>query len=339
MTTTQEPAPPPPTWHISAAVNASLDRVMADDPKVICLGEDIADPIGGVWKSFAGLSTRYGSQRVRNTPISEQAIVGAAIGASMAGYRVVAEIMFFDFVAVCLDQLANHAAKLRYMSGGVTSVPITICTSVGSGRFGAQHTQSLEAWLMHVPGIKVVYPSTPADAAGLMTTCVLDDDPCVFVQHSGIMFRRTPVPESSPPVPLGTSDVKREGSDVSIITYGSSVADALAAAEVVAGEGIGVEVVDLRSLVPLDTEGILASVAKTKRAIVLHAATEFCGPGAEIASIITENLFGELEAPVRRLGAEYVPVPFAVELDPFPTRDLVVESIRSVAASTGPRRG
>jgi acetoin:2,6-dichlorophenolindophenol oxidoreductase subunit beta len=332
MTTANEQVAAPARWHISSAVNSALDQAMSDDPKVICMGEDIADPIGGVWKTFAGLSTRYGPQRVRNTPISEQAIVGAAIGASMAGYRVVAEIMFFDFVAVCLDQLANHAAKLRYMSGGVSSVPITICTSVGSGRFGAQHTQSLEAWLMHVPGIKVVYPSTPADAAGLMTTCVQDDDPCLFIQHSGIMFRRTEVPEDQVPIPLGRCDVKREGSDLSIITYGSSVADALGVADAMAAEGISVEVVDLRSLMPLDTEGILESVAKTKRAIVLHAATQFCGPGAEIASIISENLFGELLAPVRRLGAQYVPVPFAVELNPFPTKDLVIESVRSLVA-------
>lgn len=321
---------PAPKWHISGAVNRALNEAMASDPKVIAVGEDIADPIGGVWRTFAGLSTSYGDRRVRNTPISEQAIIGAAIGASMAGYRVVAEIMFFDFVAVCLDQIANHAAKLRYMSGGVSSVPITICTTIGSGRFGAQHTQSLEAWLMHVPGVKVVYPSTPEDALGLMTTCIFDDDPCLFVQHSGTMFKRSEVPEVLTPVPLGAARVARAGSDVSIITYGSAVRAALGAAEALETEGISTEIVDLRSLVPLDVDGILASVARTKRALVLHDATEFCGPGAEIAALIAERLFGELRAPVRRLGAKYAPVPFAPELNPFPTHESITESVRAL---------
>src|SRR6185437_13694918 len=256
------------------------------------------DPIGGVWRTFAGLSTTYGTDRVRNTPISEQAIVGTAIGAALAGYRVVADIMFFDFIAVCLDQLANHAAKLRYMSGGVSGVPITVTTTVGSGRFGAQHTQSLEAWLMHTPGVKVVYPTTPEDAAGLMTTCIDDDDPCLFIQHSGTMFKKSPkAPSAAPPegpaaVPLGVADVKRVGTDVSIIAYGVAVRDALRAADTLAGEGISAEVVDLRSLVPLDVDGILASVAKTRRAVVVHAATRFCGPGAEIAAVIGAEQLG-----------------------------------------------
>jgi pyruvate/2-oxoglutarate/acetoin dehydrogenase E1 component len=327
--TTTEAAPA--KWHISGAINGALTQAMESDLKVIALGEDIADPIGGVWRTFAGLSTTFGTDRVRNTPISEQAIVGAAIGAALAGYRVVAEIMFFDFVAVCLDQIANHAAKLRYMSGGVSTVPITICTTVGSGRFGAQHTQSLEAWLMHTPGIKVVYPSTPEDALGLMTTCIYDDDPCLFIQHSGTMFRRAEVPAVLDPVPLGRCRVARAGSDVSVITYGPAVRAALEAAESLAADGISVEVVDLRSLVPLDVDGMVASVAKTTRAAVLHDATEFCGPGAEIASLITEKLFGELRAPVTRLGAKYTPIPFAPELNPFPTQASVTEAIRALA--------
>jgi pyruvate/2-oxoglutarate/acetoin dehydrogenase E1 component len=318
-------------WHISGAINGALNQAMENDLKVIALGEDIADPIGGVWRTFAGLSTTFGADRVRNTPISEQAIVGAAIGASLAGYRVVAEIMFFDFVAVCLDQIANHAAKLRYMSGGVSSVPITICTTVGSGRFGAQHTQSLEAWLMHTPGIKVVYPSTPEDALALMTTCIYDDDPCLFIQHSGTMFKRAPVPELLEAVPLGRCRVAREGTDVSVITYGPTVRTALEAAESLEADGISVEVIDLRSLVPLDVDGMVASVAKTTRAAVLHDATEFCGPGAEIASLITEQLFGELRAPVKRLGTKYTPIPFAAELNPFQTQTSVTEAIRALA--------
>jgi pyruvate/2-oxoglutarate/acetoin dehydrogenase E1 component len=322
---------PAPKWHISGAINTALGDAMQRDAKVIALGEDIADPIGGVWRTFAGLSTRFGADRVRNTPISEQAIVGAAIGASLAGYRVVAEIMFFDFVAVCLDQIANHAAKLRYMSGGVSSVPITICTTVGSGRFGAQHTQSLEAWLMHTPGIKVVYPSTPEDALALMTTCIFDDDPCLFIQHSGTMFKRSDVAGSSEAVPLGLSRVVREGSDVSVITYGPGVRAALEAAESLGAEGISVEVIDLRSLVPLDVDGMVTSVAKTTRAAVLHDATEFCGPGAEIASLITERLFGDLRAPVTRLGAKYAPIPFAPELNPFQTQESITAALRALA--------
>jgi pyruvate/2-oxoglutarate/acetoin dehydrogenase E1 component len=322
---------PAPKWHISGAINTALGDAMQRDGKVIALGEDIADPIGGVWRTFAGLSTRFGADRVRNTPISEQAIIGAAIGASLAGYRVVAEIMFFDFVAVCLDQIANHAAKLRYMSGGVSSVPITICTTVGSGRFGAQHTQSLEAWLMHTPGIKVVYPSTPEDALGLMTTCIFDDDPCLFIQHSGTMFKRSDATGSPEAVPLGRCRVAREGADVSVITYGPGVRAALDAAESLSAEGISVEVVDLRSLVPIDVDGMVTSVAKTRRAAVLHDATEFCGPGAEIASLITERLFGDLRAPVARLGAKYAPIPFAPELNPFPTQESITAAIRALA--------
>lgn len=316
-------------WNITGAVNAALSAAMARDPKLLVLGEDIADPIGGVWRTFAGLSTAYGTDRVRNTPIAEQAIVGAAVGAALAGYRVVADIMFFDFVAVCLDQLANHAAKLRYMSGGVSAVPVTVTTTVGSGRFGAQHTQSLEAWLMHVPGIKVVYPSTPDDAAALMAACIDDHDPCLFVQHSGTMFKKSP--KGAPaPVPLGLADVKREGTDVSIVAYGVAVRDALRAADTLAAEGIHAEVVDLRSLVPLDTDTVLRSVAKTRRAVVVHAATRFCGPGAEVAAVIGAELFGDLLAPVSRLGAEYVPVPFAAELDPFPSAGSVAGAVRAL---------
>ncbi|HVX23701.1 MAG TPA: transketolase C-terminal domain-containing protein [Acidimicrobiales bacterium] len=333
-------APATEQWNITGAVNTALSAAMARDPKLLVLGEDIADPIGGVWRTFAGLSTTYGTDRVRNTPISEQAIVGAAIGAALAGYRVVADIMFFDFIAVCLDQLANHAAKLRYMSGGVSGVPITVTTTVGSGRFGAQHTQSLEAWLMHTPGVKVVYPTTPEDAAGLMTACIDDDDPCLFIQHSGTLFKKSPkAPSEGPsagsapaPVPLGRADVKRQGTDVSIVAYGVAVRDALRAADALAEDGIAAEVVDLRSLVPLDVDTVLASVAKTRRAVVVHAATRFCGPGAEIAAVIGAELFGDLLAPVRRLGAEYVPVPFAAELDPFPSAGSVADAVRGLVA-------
>jgi len=327
-------APETPVGTMSQAVAQALDLAMAADPSVFCLGEDIEDPTGGVMKGTKGLSTKYGRERVRNTPISEQAIIGTAIGASLVGMRPVAELMLMDFFAVAMDQVANHAAKLRYMSGGRTNVPITIRTSVGGGRqFGAQHSQSLEAWLMHVPGLKVAVPSTPADAKGLLTSCVFDDDPCVHMETMSLLFNRGPLPEGTHVVPLGVADVKRPGGDVTVVTWGWQVPEALAAAETLAAEGADVEVVDLRTLVPLDRRAILESVAKTRRLLVVHAATRFAGPGAEIAAFVGEELFGQLDGPVRRLGSAYTPVPYATELETlhYPERTRIAEAIRAMA--------
>jgi len=316
---------------MSGALNAALECAMGLDPKVICLGEDIAEPIGGVFKTMKGLSAKYGADRVRATPISEQAILGAAIGASLGGYRPVAEIMFFDFTMVCADQLANHAAKLRYMSGGQTPVPITVCTTIGSGRFGAQHTQSIEAWFMHIPGLKVVMPSNPADAKGLLLSCIFDDDPCLMIQHSGLLFgKKQPVPDGDVRIPLGAASVVRPGSEVSVISYGAFVQPCLDAAEELATEGISVEVIDLRSLSPLDRETLVESAARTGRAAVVHGATTFCGPGAEIAALLQEELHGRLSTPVRRLGAPYAPIPFATELEVFPTTARIREELRAL---------
>jgi pyruvate/2-oxoglutarate/acetoin dehydrogenase E1 component len=315
------------------AVHAALDAAMAADDHVILLGEDIADPAGGVMKATKGLSTKYGTHRVRATPIAEQAIVGAAIGASLAGYRPVAEIMLMDFLAVCMDQIVNHAAKLRYMSGGRTNVPITIRTVAGGGaQFGAQHSQSLEAWLMHSPGLKVVVPSTPADAKGLLTQCIADDDPCIFVESMSLLYTPGPVPTASYAIPLGQANVRREGTDVSVITWGWQVPRALQAAEALAGEGISVEVVDLRTLVPLDRDAILTSVAKTGRALIVHAATEFAGPGAELAAMIQHELWDQLDGPVERLGGAYAPIPFAAELEQalYPDAERIAALIREM---------
>lgn len=323
-----------PVRTLSEAVSEAIDLAMEADPSVFALGEDIEDPVGGVMKGTKGLSTKYGRRRVRNTPISEQAITGAAIGASLAGMRPVAELMLMDFFAVAMDQVANHAAKLRYMSGGRTNVPITIRTSVGGSRqFGAQHSQSLEGWLMHVPGIKVAVPSTPRDAKGLLTSCIFDDDPCVHMETMALLFTRGPVPEGRYQIPLGEADVKRPGSDVTVVTWGWQVPEALAAAEELAGEGTSAEVVDLRTLVPLDREAVLASVARTRRLLVVHAATRFAGPGAEIAAMVAEELFGELSAPVARLGAAYTPVPYAAELEQlhYPDRRRIADAVRSLA--------
>jgi len=314
------------------ALNRALDEALAADPRVIVLGEDVADPAGGVSGVTAGLSTRHGHDRVLDTPISEAAIVGAAIGAAVDGMLPVAEIMIMDFIGIALDQIANHAAKLRFMSGGRTPCPVTIRTAVFGGLgSGATHSQSLEAWFMHIPGLKVIVPSTPADAKGLLTTAIFDPDPCVFVETVITYGARGPVPtEPGFAIPFGEADVKRAGNDVTVVTYGRGVFDALTAAEQVAAEGIDVEVVDLRTLVPLDMPRVLESVAKTKRAVVAHYATRFAGPGAELAATIGEELFGVLDAPVERVGARFTPIPAASSLEAavFPSAGTIADAIR-----------
>lgn len=328
----KEPAGETRNMTFGAAINHTLDLALGQDDSVFLLGEDIHDPAGGVVKATAGLSSRYGLDRVRPTPIAEQAIVGAALGASMAGMKPVAEIMINDFLAVCMDQVANHAAKLRYMSGGRTCAPLTIRTVTAGnvGSFGAQHSQSLETWLTHTPGLKVVYPSTPAEAKGLLLSCIDDDDPCVFFESMRLYFGSGPVPQGDYRIPLGVADVKRSGADLTILCYGWMVPEALAAAAALADEEVSAEVLDLRTLVPLDLEAILASVAKTGRAVIAHSAVEFCGFGAELASLIHRNLHNELKAPVARAGAAYAPTPFARELEAYYFPD--ANKIKSVAA-------
>ena len=313
MTTTPEH----PTMPTVMAVNQALDMALAKDPSVIVMGEDVADSTGGgVFGCTRGLSTKYGEDRVRSTPITETAIMGAAIGAAIAGMRPVAEIMFIDFFAVAMDQISNHAAKLRYMSGGRTNVPLTIRTAAGAGiQFGAQHSEMLEAWVTHIPGLKVAIPSCAADAKGLLTTCIFDDDPCIHIEQTMNYFTAGPVPPGEYSIPMGKADVKRPGSDVTVITYGREVNFALAAAETLQTEGINVEVVDLRWLVPLDEQAVLASVAKTRRAVVAHQAVRRCGLGAELSALINEHLFGQLDAPVIRVAAPNTPVPYAIELE------------------------
>ncbi|MCR2764336.1 alpha-ketoacid dehydrogenase subunit beta [Microbacterium sp. zg.B48] len=321
------------TISMAVAINEALDVALGTDEKVFLIGEDIADPAGGVFKVTKGLSSRHGTDRVRATPIAEQAIIGAAIGASMVGYRPVAEIMFFDFVTVAMDQIVNHAAKLRYMSGGHTTSPITVLTTVGSSRFGAQHAQTLEAWFMHTPGMTVAYPSTPADARGLMLSSVFSDDPVLFIAHSEMLFSsKGDAPEGDVRIPLGVADIKRAGDDVTIVTYGTQVAASLAAAAELAAEGIDVEVIDLRTLLPLDLPTVLESVGKTRRVIITHQATKFMGPGAEIATLITERIGKDLAAPVLRLGADYVPVPFSSSLSVVPTAKDIAAAARALVA-------
>ncbi len=318
------------------AVNNALDVALASDPSVFLLGEDIMDPAGGIVKATYGLSTKHGLDRVRGTPISEQAIVGAAIGASLEGMKPVAEIMVCDFAMVCMDQIANHAAKLRYMSGGRTSVPITIrMMSAGNvGSFGAQHSQSLESWFAHTPGLKVVAPSTAFDAKGLLLSCIQDPDPCISLEAMRCFFVPGDVGDGDYRVPIGKAAIRQSGTDVTLISYSWGMQEIQAAAQSLAEEGVSAEVIDLRTIVPLDLETVLSSVRKTGRAIVVHPAVEFCGFGAELSSKIHENLFAELKAPVARLGARYTPIPFNQTLENlhFPDAAGVVDKVRSMLA-------
>jgi 2-oxoisovalerate dehydrogenase E1 component len=324
------------TMSMAEAIRDAHDIALASDPNVVLLGEDIGDPPGGVFKTSLGLQTKYGA-RVRPTPIAETAIIGCGIGASLVGMRPVAEIMFIDFAGVCMDQIFNHAAKQRYMSGSATHAPMTIRMLVGGGigGFGAQHSQSLEAWLTHTPGLKVTFPSTAADAKGLLLSCIFDDDPCVQLESiKQLMGARGEVPLGDYRIPLGVAKVRREGSDISLITYGWQVQECLAAAEELAKEGVSAEVIDLRTLVPLDYARVLDSVKKTRRALVVHAATEFCGFGAELASTIGEQLFSTLKAPVGRLGADYAPIAYSreIEMSQIPSARSILARARDVLA-------
>jgi acetoin:2,6-dichlorophenolindophenol oxidoreductase subunit beta len=305
------------TMSFTDAYRMALDEALESDPGVLLLGEDIGDKEGGgVFKVTKGLSTKYGAHRVRTTPISEQAILGAAVGAALAGMRPVAEIMLMNFVTVAMDQIVNHAAKLRFMSGGQTGVPITIRTRTGAGAGTAgQHSDMLEAWFAHVAGMKVVVPSTPADAKGLLSACIFDDDPCLFIEDGLTRALTGPAPPPGHRLPLGKAHVPRSGSDVSVIGYGRPLRDSLVIAERLAQEGIQVEVVDLRTVSPLDTDGILKSVAKTRRAVVVHEAPRSFGVGAEVAARIQEHLYGQLAAPVLRVASRDVTVPFAKVLE------------------------
>lgn len=328
---------PTRTMLMLEAVRDAQDLAMAQDESVFLLGEDIGDPPGGVFATSKGLQTKYGQARVRPTPIAETAIIGAGIGAALVGMRPVAEIMFNDFAGVCLDQIFNHAAKQRYMSGAATHVPMTIRMMVGGGLggFGAQHSQSLEAWLLHTPGLKVVYPSTPFDAKGLLLSCIFDEDPCVHLESIKLLRGiSAEVPLADYRIPLGVAKVRREGSDLSVITYGWQVQECLAAAEALQTEGVSLEVIDLRTLVPLDYHRVLESVKKTRRALVVHAATEFCGFGAELASTISEELFSRLKAPVARLGADYAPIAYSreIEMNQIPQAKSIVARAREVLA-------
>ncbi|HEY7344862.1 MAG TPA: alpha-ketoacid dehydrogenase subunit beta [Gaiella sp.] len=315
-----------------AAINRTLAEAMRADERVLVLGEDVAE--GGPYTATAGLAEEFGAERVVNTPISEAAITGVAIGAAQAGLRPVLEIMFVDFLTLALDQLVNAAAKAHFMSGGQLTVPLVLRTQGGAGQRGAaQHSQSLESWLAHVPGLKVVMPSRAADAAGLLASAIADPNPVVFVECKTLYFRKEDVPEPLGPVPLGRAAVVREGGDVTVVALSRLVPEALAAAERLAAEdGIEVDVIDPRTLVPLDVGTIVASVERTGRLVVAHEAVAHGGFGAEIAVRAQEAAFDYLDAPIARVGAPFAPVPFSGPLEDayLPGADEIVAAVRGL---------
>jgi pyruvate dehydrogenase E1 component beta subunit len=311
----------------SEAINEALREEMQRDETVVLWGEDVA-LAGGVFKVTKGIYTQFGPTRVYDTPISEAGIVGLAVGAAMTGLRPVVEVMFGDFLTLAMDQLVNQAAKIHYMSGGNFSVPMVVRTTLGAGRrTAAQHSQSLHAWLSHIPGLKVVLPSCPYDAKGLLKSAIRDNNPVVFFEDKISYQRKGPVPDPDEDytITFGQADVKREGSDLTIIATSGMVHLALTAAAKLAEEGIEVEVIDPRTLVPLDTQTLVDSVTKTSRCIVIDPGYQSFGVTAEIASIVAEHAFYALEAPVRRLGGIDVPIPFSPALE-----DLTIPTVASV---------
>jgi pyruvate dehydrogenase E1 component beta subunit len=299
----------------SEAIREAMVEEMRRDPMVVLIGEDVG-AAGGVFKTLIGMFEEFGPERVIDTPIAEEGFTGIGVGAALTGMRPIVEIMFGDFMALVMDQVVNQAAKLRYMSGGQAKVPLTIRATMGAGRSAAaQHSQSLHAWTAHIPGLKVVMPSTPADAKGLLKTAIRDDNPVIFYEDKLMLRLEGMVPEGEYTIPLGKADVKREGDDVSLIATSSMVHVAMNAAGILEGQGIRAEVVDPRTLVPLDRETIVASVRKTGRAVVIDEGYRNYGVTGELAAAVYEGAFDYLDAPVVRLGAMDVPIPFTKPLE------------------------
>jgi pyruvate/2-oxoglutarate/acetoin dehydrogenase E1 component len=316
---------------MAGAINNAISLEMEREPNVFLLGIDVGAP-GGVMGLTAGLYEKFGKKRVISTPITESAILGAAAGAAAVGLRPIAELMFCDFIGVAMDQLFNQAAKMRYMFGGKAKIPMVVRTMCGAGiQAAAQHSQSLEAWFMHIPGIKVVFPSTPYDAKGLLISAIRDDNPVVFMEHKVLYAVEEEIPEDSYTIPLGKADIKREGTDVTIVATGMMVGRALSVAEKLASEGIDIEVVDPRTLSPLDEETILDSVKKTSRLVIVHEEVKFAGSGAEIAALVAEKGFDYLDAPIQRVAAPFSPVPFAAVLEAefIPSEEKITAAVKT----------
>lgn len=314
---------------------ATLDAMteeMARDERVFVMGEDIARQ-GGIFGQFKGLADRFGTGRVMDTPISETAIVGACIGSALAGMRPVADMHFADFIGVCFDEVLNQMAKIYYMFGGQKSIPMVLRAPDGLvNQAAAQHSQSLEAFFLHIPGLKVVAPSNPADAKGLLKSAIRDDNPVIYFEHKALFSMKGEVPDGDHLVPIGRANVVRKGSDVTLVSYSMTMNLCVKAAEILAGEGIDVELIDLRTISPLDSGTILESVARTSRLVIAHEAVKQGGVGAELAAIVAEEAIDCLDAPIVRVGAPFTPVPFARPLERAyrVTPEKIAEAVRSV---------
>ena len=308
------------------ALNQALVSEMERDPSVFIAGEDVAS--GGVFAVTQGILEKFGGKRIRNTPISESALIGLGIGAALTGLRPVVEIMFMDFMACCMDQIVNQAAKMKYMFGGKMSVPMVVRTPAGAGLgAGPQHSQCLEVLFAHIPGLKVVMPSTPYDAKGLMISSIRDDNPVLFVENKMLYRAKGEVPEESYAIPIGKADVKRTGKDITIVATSHMVGTALKAAAELEKEGVDAEIIDPRTISPLDKGAILESVKKTGRLLVVHEAVRNFGFGAEVAAIVSEEGFDFLDAPIMRIGAPFMPVPFSK-----PAEDRYIPSVGEIVS-------
>jgi 2-oxoisovalerate dehydrogenase E1 component len=332
------PAPPEPgdrPLGFVAAIREALDLELAADPDVIVLGEDVGR-VGGLFRATEGLYERYGAERVRDTPLTESGFVGCGIGAALTGLRPVVELQFSDFAGVAFDQILNQAAKLRFMMGGTPTLPLVLRMVSGGGvRLGAQHSQSLEALFAHIPGLVVVMPSNALDAKGLLSAAIRDDNPVVFLEQKLLFFgEETPVSEERYAIELGQARTVREGTDVTVVALGAMVPHAVRAARELEREGISIEIVDPRTLVPFDTGAIARSVARTNRVVVVHEAVQFCGFGAEVAAQIAEHCFWDLDAPVVRVGAPFHPVPYHKDLEllTLPGPADIAAAVRSLQA-------
>jgi acetoin:2,6-dichlorophenolindophenol oxidoreductase subunit beta len=319
------------------AVRDAMSEAMRRDDDVFIMGEDIAE-MGGSMGVTQGMLQEFGPERVRNTPISEMAIVGAGVGAAIAGMRPIVEVMYQDFMTLAMEQIVSQAAKHRYMSGGQLKVPLTIRTQGGAGWSpGAQHAQQVEAWFVHVPGLKVVFPSTPEDVRGLLWTAIYDDNPVIFFEHRTLYGIKGEVPKEIEPIELGRARVHREGEDVTVVATGRLVHEAVGAAKEAEEEGISVEILDPRTLLPLDEDAIVDSVKKTSRCVVAHEAIVRMGFGAEVAAIVQEKAFDYLDAPVERVGAKFAPLPFAPVMEEFviPHKADVLAAIKRTVSRNG----
>ena len=320
------------TMTFAEALNHAHKLEMQRDPNIYVAGEDVGT-YGGIFGVTGGLLDEFGDRRVRDTPITESAIIGSAVGAAAGGLRPVIELMFVDFIGVALDQLYNQAAKMKYMFGGKAKLPIVLRATCGGGiGAAAQHSQCLEAWFMHIPGLKVVMPSTPYDAKGLLISAIRDDNPVVFLEHKMLYGVEQEVPEEAYAIPLGEADIKREGEDITVVASAQMVGRSLSAAEKLADDNISLEVVDPRSLSPLDEETILNSVKKTHRLLIVHEEVKFAGSGAEIAAVAAEKAFDYLDAPILRVAAPFTPVPFSpvLEAEFIPGEEKIIAAAKTM---------